>query len=65
VTRPRPPVVRRAAVVATWAAVAVAAVAAVRAAVDRAARPPTRCASELVLRGAPPSAPVLSARSGR
>jgi hypothetical protein len=56
VTRPRPPVVRRA---------AVAAVAAVRAAVDRAARPPTRCASELVLRGAPPSAPVLSARSGR
>lgn len=63
-TRPRPAVVRRVAVAATWAAVAVAAVAAMRAAVDRAARPPTRCASELGTRGVP-GVPGLLARSGR
>jgi hypothetical protein len=64
VTRPRPPVLRRSVVVATWAAVAVASVAAVRAAVDRAVRPPTRCASEWVRRG-PLPAPVPETRSDR
>jgi len=68
VTRPRPVAVRRGVVVATWAAVAVAAIAAVRVAADRAARPPTRCPSELTSGGAvgpTPDDPRALARSGR